>query len=65
MNSSGDCLPRFALDDCVEVDRRFARDGGIATVTAVNGDGTYNVKYQIGGREKNLKQEALRKLSRG
>ena len=48
----------FHVGDLVEVDRKWARDGGTAKVTAVK-EGKYSVKYVAGGTERNLPEEAL------
>lgn len=46
--------------DRVEVDRRYARDGGVAFITAIDQMGErYSVRYVVGGTEKNIPRCAL------
>ena len=49
----------FNVGDMVDVDRKWARDGGTGKVTNVSG-GKYTVKYVMGGTERNLPEEALK-----
>ncbi len=53
--------PAFAVGDHVDVDRRFAKDGGVGQIKAIDEIGdSFTVKYTLGGTEKNIPLKALR-----
>lgn len=52
--------PSFAVDDEVEVDRRYAKDGGVGRIRTIDETGeTFTVEYTLGGMEKNIPRKAL------
>ena len=52
--------PAFAVGDHVDVHRRFAKDGGVGQIKAIDESGeNFTVKYTMGGTEKNIPREAL------
>ena len=53
------------IGDYVEVDRRYAIDGGSGTVVSINARGLYRVKYLAGSSESNLKRQAITIVARG
>ena len=54
----------FSVGDNVNVEARtwsgINKPGGVGRVSKVNDDGTYNVKYALGGSEKNVDRKWIR-----
>ena len=62
-DDSDEVLPA-AVGDHVEVDRRYAGDGGGGVVTAVTAGGLVSVKYFVGGSNKNINPAGIRVTQR-